>query len=60
MTSEIIFVVTESDEGGYTASALGYGISTEAESLPELRTMVRDAVDCYFDEGIEAPSQLGL
>ena len=60
MTSEIIFVVTESDEGGYTASALGYGISTEAESLPELRTMVRDAVDCHFDEGIEAPPQLGL
>ena len=60
MTSEIIFVVNESDEGGYTASALGFGISTEAESLPELRTMVREAVDCYFDESIEAPAVIRL
>jgi hypothetical protein len=60
MTSAIIFVVTDSDEGRYTASALGYGISTEAESLTELRSMVREAVDCYFDEGVEAPSVIRL
>ena len=31
--SEIIFVVEDSDEGGYTAKALGYSIHTEGETL---------------------------
>jgi predicted RNase H-like HicB family nuclease len=48
---EIIFEVREDEiDGGYTANALGYGIHTQGETLEELRTMVRDAVDCYFDE----------
>lgn len=34
-----------------TARALGHAIFTEAETLEELRTMVRDAVRCHFDEG---------
>jgi hypothetical protein len=49
--SEIIFTVEESPEGGYEAHALGHSIVTEADSLPELREMVRDAVRCHFDEG---------
>ncbi len=49
-TSEIVFAVEESPEGGYEAHALGYSIFTEAESLPELRSMVRDAVRCHFDD----------
>jgi hypothetical protein len=48
---EIIFEVSEDDAvGGYTAHTLGYGIHILGETLEELRTMVRDAVDCYFDE----------
>jgi predicted RNase H-like HicB family nuclease len=54
MSTEIIFEVTEADEGGYTASALGAGIHTQAESVEELRTMVRDAVACYFDGAADA------
>ncbi len=50
MQSEIIFEVTEAEEGGYCASALGYGINTQGESLEDLREMVRDAVNCYFDD----------
>jgi predicted RNase H-like HicB family nuclease len=54
--SEIIFEVREDEaDGGYTASALGYGIHTLGETLEELRAMVRDAVNCYFDESMEAP-----
>jgi len=49
--SEIIFEVFESPEGGYEAHALGASIFTEANSLPELRDMVRDAVRCHFEEG---------
>jgi hypothetical protein len=48
---ELIFVVEEAAEGGYTARALGESIFTEAESLQELRSRVRDAVRCHFDDG---------
>lgn len=48
--SEIIFVVEDSDEGGYTAKALGYSIYTEGETLDGLRESIRDAVKCHFDE----------
>lgn len=47
--TEIIFVVEEAPEGGYTARALGASIFTEAESLDELRSAVRDAVQCHFE-----------
>ena len=47
---EIIFLVEESDEGGFTAKALGVSIYTEAETLEELRESVKDAVHCNFDD----------
>ncbi|MGH9073731.1 MAG: 2-oxoisovalerate dehydrogenase [Acidimicrobiales bacterium] len=49
--SELVFVVEEAPEGGYTARALGEAIITEADDLGELREMVRDAVMCHFEEG---------
>lgn len=49
MTNEIIFVVEDSPEGGYEARALEHSIFTEADTLQELRAMIRDAVDCHFD-----------
>ena len=59
--SEIIFEVSEDEvAGGYVASALGYGIHTEAETLEELRGAVREALDCYFDETMEAPKVVRL
>ena len=48
MESEIVFLVQESPEGGYEASSLKYSIFTEADTLEELRTMVRDAVACHL------------
>ncbi len=50
MEEEIIFLVRESPEGGYEARALGYPIFTEAETFEELKGMVKDAVQCYFEE----------
>ena len=47
--SEIIFSVTESPEGGYEARALGHSIFTQADSMNELREMVRDAVRSHFE-----------
>lgn len=48
--TELIFVVEEAPEGGYTARALGESIFTEAEDLSGLQDQVRDAVLCHFEE----------
>ena len=48
--SEIIFVVEDADEGGYTAQALGYSIYTEGETFDALKKNIKDAVRCHFDE----------
>ena len=54
--TEIVFEVTEDEvDGGYSASALGFGIHTQADTIDELRRNVREAVDCYFDETMERP-----
>jgi hypothetical protein len=59
--SEIIFEVREDDvAGGYVASALGFGIHTQAETLEQLRGAVREATDCYFDETMDAPKVIRL
>ena len=46
---EIIFIVEEALEGGFVAKALGESIFTEAETMEELRTNVKEAVECHFD-----------
>ena len=48
--NEIIFLVEEVQEGGYTAKALGESIFTEADTLDKLKKMIRDAVVCHFDK----------
>jgi hypothetical protein len=50
---EVIFMVEEAPEGGYTAHALGASIFTEADNLADLRANIKDAVSCHFDEGQE-------
>lgn len=57
--SEIIFVVEQAPEGGYSAHALGESIFTQADSLTDLHARVRDAVRCHFDEG-KAPKMIRL
>lgn len=47
--NEIIFVVEEAPEGGYTASALGHSIYTEADDMAALRVNLREAVECHFE-----------
>ncbi len=53
--SEIIFEVLQEVDGGFTASALGFGIATQGDSLDELRANVREAVHCYFGDGVPGP-----
>lgn len=57
--SEIIFVIEEAPEGGYSAKAVGESIFTQAESLGLLQEQVRDAVRCHYEEG-KAPKMIRL
>ena len=49
--NEIIFLVEDAPEGGFSARALGHSIFTAADNEQELQEMVKDAVSCHFDEG---------
>jgi hypothetical protein len=49
--NEILFLVEQAPEGGYTARALGESIYTEADDIDSLHNQVRDAVRCHFEEG---------
>ena len=54
---ELFFEAREDKvDGGYVASAIGYGIHTQGDTAEELQTMVRVAVNCYFDETMEKPA----
>jgi hypothetical protein len=50
LPSEIIFLVERAPEGGFVARTLDHSIFTEADDLEALRTAVRDAVRCHFDD----------
>jgi len=55
MANEVIFLIEEAPEGGFTAKALGYSIFTEADTWDELREAIRDAVNCHFEPGEMPP-----
>ena len=57
--NEIIFLIEESPEGGFTARALGESIFTEADTAAELQSQIRHAVRCHFPEG-QAPKLIRL
>lgn len=56
---EIVFLVEDDPDGGYTARALGDFIFTQAEDIESLKEMIRDAVDCHF-EAEEKPKIIRL
>jgi hypothetical protein len=55
LATEIVFLVEQDPEGGYTAVALAESIFTEAEDLETLKVMVKDAVHCHFEAEEERP-----
>ena len=57
---EIIFIVEDDPEGGLTARALGVSIFTEAESMPQLKEAVLDALRCHYDEEADIPRIIRL
>ncbi len=50
MDKEIIFIIEESNEGGYEARALGHSIYTQGETYEEVKKSVLDAVHCHFEQ----------
>ncbi len=48
--TEIIFLVEDDPEGCYVARALGESIFTQADSIQELRELVKDAVHCHYPD----------
>ena len=58
---EITFDVSVDEvDGGYSASAIGFGISTQGETVKELRLNVGEVIECYFDENMTRPSSVHL
>ncbi len=57
---EIIFVVEEDFEGEFTAKALGESIFTEADTVDELRSAIRDALKCHFNSEADIPRIIRL
>jgi len=47
---EIFFLIKESPEGGFEAEALGQAIFTEADTVDELKSQIKDAVSCHFEK----------
>ena len=58
--TEIVFVIQEEPEGGYSAHALGEAIFTQADDMASLREMVRDAVRCHFPDAATRPKVIRL
>ena len=54
--TEIIFSFQTFPDGGYEARALGHSIFTQADTMDELRAMVKDAVACHFGDADTLPT----
>ncbi len=59
--TEVIFEVSDDEvDGGYSASALGYGIHTQGDTFEDIRRNVKEAVACYFDDEADRPGVIRL
>ena len=57
--SEIVFLIEEDPEGGFTARALGHSIFTQADTWAALQGATREATLCHFENG-EAPAVISF
>lgn len=54
--TEIVFQVEEDPiDGGWVARAIGASIVTQADTIDELKTIVRDALQCHYDNEEDIP-----
>ncbi len=57
--NEVVFLIEDAAEGGFTARAFGHSIFTEADTTEALRQKIREAVDGHFESG-ERPKLIRL
>ena len=58
--TEIIFLIEESQNGGYEAKGLGYSIYTQGDTKDELIASIKDALKCHFDNEGDIPRIIRL
>ena len=56
---ELVFNVSREEEGGFSASAVGENIFTQADTWEELRQMAVEATKCHFVQS-EPPARIRL
>lgn len=59
-TTELLFLVEDDPEGGFSARAVQASIFVQGENLDEIRQAIRDAVSCHFNEPSECPPVIRL
>jgi hypothetical protein len=57
---EVLFVVEEDPDGGFSARALGHSIFAQADDIAALKDQVRDAVRCHFPDAQARPAIIRL
>ena len=58
--TEIVFLIEDDVDGGYTARALGESIFTQADDMDTRLEMLRDAVRCHFPDEHTRPKVIRL
>jgi predicted RNase H-like HicB family nuclease len=59
--NELVFEVTQEEDGGFVAESLGENIVTEGDTWEQLRSNVQEAVRGYFfDQPEKLPARLRL
>lgn len=48
--NEIIFLIEEAVEGGYSARALDHSIFTDGKSIEDIKANIKDSIFCHFEE----------
>jgi predicted RNase H-like HicB family nuclease len=56
----IQFFIQTSEDGGYTAEAVGFPIFTQGETLDETVLNIREAVECHFDQDTAGKNSLPI
>jgi predicted RNase H-like HicB family nuclease len=58
---ELVFNVEQEEDGGFCAKSVGEGIYTQGDTWEELREMILDATNLYFEDQPEnAPTTIRL
>ncbi|TKT93630.1 2-oxoisovalerate dehydrogenase [Dyadobacter frigoris] len=60
---EIVFIVEQEEDGGFVAEAKvndNEQIITEGDNIEELKSMIREALECHFENSEDMPKTVRL